>query len=279
MSDFENRLPELQTAYDRLVSSERPDMNAIQSLEDRVRELYTDSAGSEINAQIRDLLRNVGRLRRLQTSGSEVGGPAEQVKAARVWITVGTAKEMRQAYHILAGVLTTNPDHAEAYDVLMQALDKAPNLANDIRNLLTDLNTPRSQTFLQQMDRDQRNADGRLAEIESPPPSPKVEFGRDIEALKSQMMNVYYAGDYPEALKLCMQILEVDPNNDEVQQYQARADDLVKRGVIPDTRLPLAARVAFNKGNSAARAGLYDRSACARIGTQPSPRRRRACRR
>lgn len=67
----------------------------------------------------------------------------------------------------------------------------------------------------------------------------------------------YYAGEYYETIDILSDVLRVDKDNKEALDRLALSEDNIKRGVVPDTRVPFEARAAFGRGQSLERAKKY----------------------
>ncbi len=79
-----------------------------------------------------------------------------------------------------------------------------------------------------------------------------------IQQLLARARHFYYAGEYQEAIELLSQVLLIDPNNREARDRLEQSEDSLRRGFVPDSRVPFEARVAFGRAQSLERAGRYE---------------------
>ena len=94
--------------------------------------------------------------------------------------------------------------------------------------------------------------------VQPPPSAPPPGPAQDLNAQVAQMTQVYYAGDYKQAVDLANRILEHQADNPTALEYRQKSEENMLRGIVPDHRIPFDARVAYNRANSLARAGSYD---------------------
>ena len=97
-----------------------------------------------------------------------------------------------------------------------------------------------------------------LEPVQPPPSAPPPGPTQDLNAQVAQMTQVYYAGDYKQAVDLANRILEHQVDNPTALEYRQKSEENMLRGIVPDHRIPFDARVAYNRANSLARAGSYD---------------------
>lgn len=104
------------------------------------------------------------------------------------------------------------------------------------------------------------------APVAAPPPAPDVaqmdvqpaaEDG-SLKALLAAANHKYYAGDYYEAIDAYTDVLRRYPDNAEAADRLAKTEDNIRRGVVPDRRVPFEARAAFGRAQSLERAGRYE---------------------
>lgn len=82
--------------------------------------------------------------------------------------------------------------------------------------------------------------------------------GNDVDGMLSELTQLYYAGDYQQAIDLANRILAQQAGNPTALEYREKSEDNLIRGVVPDHRIPFDARVSYNRANSLVRAGNYD---------------------
>ncbi len=80
----------------------------------------------------------------------------------------------------------------------------------------------------------------------------------DIAQRLSNARRLFYAGDYYEAIDALTEILQLDPENREARERLAQVEDNIRRGVVPDSRVPFEARAAFGRAQSLERAGRFE---------------------
>lgn len=68
----------------------------------------------------------------------------------------------------------------------------------------------------------------------------------------------YYAGEYYAAIDVLSEVLRLEPENAEARKRLDEAEDNIIRGIVPDTRVPYEARVAFGRGQSLERAHKFE---------------------
>ncbi|MBI5715012.1 MAG: hypothetical protein HZC38_16560, partial [Chloroflexi bacterium] len=69
---------------------------------------------------------------------------------------------------------------------------------------------------------------------------------------------LFYAGDYYEASDVLTEILRLSPDDQEAKDRLAQIEDNIRRGIVPDSRVPFEARVAFGRAQSLERAGRFE---------------------
>jgi len=80
----------------------------------------------------------------------------------------------------------------------------------------------------------------------------------DIEQRLSDGRRLFYAGEYYSAIDLFAEVLRIEPNNREARERLANSEDYIRRGIVPDTRVPFEARVAFGRAQSLERAQRFE---------------------
>jgi len=270
MSDLDLQLKQLMSNFEGL--QQKPDESAIRDLEEQANKLLKASGGSPVNNDVWELLKEVIAFRRGLTDDQPAIDVEKLLRAARVRIRNATPTDQRGAFELLQQVLEAEPDNLDAYTLLEELLAGNADFTDDVRQLLEPLahTVDRAAEILRRI----RPAAG-LEPGRTPPPHPNANSTysagassgpgvspspsqSEVEALLARMIDAYYQGEYPEAIKLCIKVLELDPRNATAREYKDKAEDFLERGVVPDTRITLPARIAYNRGFSAKRAGLYE---------------------
>lgn len=257
MNALQAQLSELQVEYEQLQANYIPEN--VEDLERRVRELYVAAAGNDaLQIQARDLLRKTRELRQKPESQSE--SPVEMVNKARVRINLGgTVQDFRDAIDMLDNVLRLDPDNVQAVELLESIALKSPSLKNEVIEMLRRLSSSQAREAVERIDKPSQTEPSRSkTESTSSTASPRAPASDEVEILQKQLIDIYYQGEYRRTIQICNSILSYDPDNRLAKEYKAKAEDYIQRGVVPDVRLPLDARIAFNRGTSAIRASQYE---------------------
>ncbi len=80
----------------------------------------------------------------------------------------------------------------------------------------------------------------------------------DISGKLAAARRLFYAGDYFEAVDALTEILQLDPDNREARERLAQVEDNLKRGIVPDSRVPFEARAAYGRAQSLERASRFE---------------------
>ncbi len=181
---------------------------------------------------------------------------------ARVRVNIAnTPSAHREALGLLSQVLQSEPDNDEAYDLLEAIATKGLIPSNNVEAVLSPLTTIRAVQLLRQIQSPGSTARPAGAAVGGsvPSASPGLPSATQdqVNVLLEQLTQVYYEGKYQEAINLSLRVLQLDPNNLSAKEYQAKADDYLRRGVVAETRIPLLARTKYNRARSAIRASLY----------------------
>ena len=95
-------------------------------------------------------------------------------------------------------------------------------------------------------------------------PEPEASLARserpsaDIVEKLTNAKRLFYAGDYLEAIDALTEVLSEAPGNEEARDRLAQAEDNLRRGIVPDNRVPFEARAAYGRAQSLERAGRFE---------------------
>ena len=276
MTDLERQLEAMREELEHL--RQAPDENRLREMEQEGQDLLRQTVGSALNTQAEALFTEILTVKRsLVTSAPQITDTAAELDAllrrARVRVkTASDPQDYRGALDFIHQVLDLNAETPEAYDLLEKLLGKAPDLQENAISLLTPLATrnSRAKEVLQRLGTPSSGGGfpsgaPRQPDFSPPPPQPSgtgftdgaAALPTDLDELRRRMTDLYYQGEYREAINLCNRILSLAPNDEQVKDYRIKAEDYLNRGFVPDNRIPLQARMAYNRGNSAKRAGMY----------------------
>ncbi|MBN1922178.1 MAG: SH3 domain-containing protein [Anaerolineae bacterium] len=276
MTDLERQLETMREELNRL--RQIPDESRLREMEQEGQDLLRQTAGSALNAQAETLFKEILTIRRSTVTPSpQITDTAAELDAllrrARVRVkTASDPAEYRGALSFVHQVLDLDAETPEAYDLLEKLIGRAPDLQETAITLLTPLaaRSSRAREVLQRLSAPSPEGGGpsgapRHPDISPPPPQPPgprifdggATLPTDLDELRRRMTDLYYQGEYREAINLCNKILGISPNDEQAKDYRIKAEDYLNRGFVPDIRIPLQARMAYNRGNSAKRAGMY----------------------
>ncbi len=148
---------------------------------------------------------------------------------------------------------------------ILSAMESAANAKAELRQVTTELLT--STDLAQAADvqalltRLARPAPAPLSDQRSPSSDaapPVSELSPEIFQQLGQARRLFYAGDYYEAADALTAILRAAPNAQEARERLAQIEDHIKRGIVPDSRVPFEARTAFGRAQSLERAGRFE---------------------
>jgi tetratricopeptide (TPR) repeat protein len=123
--------------------------------------------------------------------------------------------------------LQENPDNREVYIMLLDAVQDNPTLREKVRNLLLDMSKKGSKF-----------AESALHDLPS-----------SVQDLLADADDVYYAGQYDEAIKLYLQVLKLNPQNERAKDHINKAEIKRLAGEL-DTDLPRAAVQYYRRARS-----------------------------
>ncbi|MCI0712920.1 MAG: tetratricopeptide repeat protein, partial [Chloroflexi bacterium] len=262
MDDLRQALDELQEAVERLPSSATA--AEIAPLEDQARALLAESKNTPFEDEARQLFNELARM------SSPANIPADDpelrsiLRRARIRIDIASDDhDYDEAIDILARALELNADSEEAQELLMQAARRSPQHEMQVQGLFDrydidlELGEPERYEEPEEDFAPPATVSKEPVQVVSQQP-PQPVANPQTQNLMSQLTQAYYAGDYSQAVDLANRVLAIDPSNVQAEDYRAKAEDNLVRGVVPDHRIPFDARVAYNRANSLVRAGNYD---------------------
>lgn len=257
MSDLRVLLDELRTKLNDLPDSATP--GQVSALENEARELLAQSKNTKFEDEARELFSIVAKRSAPSRAGQETGQVRGLLRRARIRIEIaGDDQDYDEAIDILAEALDIDPDNAETHDLLRQSAQRSSQHMLKVRGLTERygidlaLDAGRSQPT---------TAEPPPSTAETSAMSPnalEASAGNDNDGLLADVASAYYAGDYERTVDLAAQLLNVDPDNAQAQEYKQKSEDNIIRGIVPDHRIPFDARVAYNRANSLVRAGNYE---------------------
>jgi tetratricopeptide (TPR) repeat protein len=280
MRELERRLAELR----QRLQTAKPDEMA--NLERQARELLTDAKNTDYEEQARQLYTEMAQQSRRETAVSESDPVVRgMLRRARIRIEMaGDEDDIDDAIDILTDALASAPNDVNVIETLQQAASQSPQAAHRVRDLFnrygvsvdvqspstTQPSTPSDSTPNPYASTDPKQptqtpytpADATAPSTPSASSNtdeiPAVNGDTSLDGLLTQLNESYYAGDYQQTVDIANRILALDPNNQTAQEYRAKSEDNIVRGIVPDHRIPFEARVAYNRANSLVRAGNYD---------------------
>ncbi len=148
---------------------------------------------------------------------------------------------------------------------ILSALESAANAKAELRQVTTELlmSTDLAQAADVQALLTRLAQPAPAPRSEERPPSsdvapPLSELSPEIFQQLGQARRLFYAGDYYEAADALTAILRAAPNAQEARERLAQIEDHIKRGIVPDSRVPFEARTAFGRAQSLERAGRFE---------------------
>lgn len=254
----------------------------VEDLMNEARALLKESFQTEFEEEARETFRWL-RTRREQ---GEVEQPAavsapendaalfnQRLEKERNRIENGTLEDIESAIQGLTQLLLdmgfSGPEglRNDTLSLLSSAANKSSQMNSKVSEALGSAEMQSIPGVLNLLER----IKGSSGSMSQPPPQPgKADNGAprftqnfsatpagDTNEMLASARRVFYAGDYFEAIDLLEEILRSDPGNREAQTRKAQAEDNIKRGVVPDNRVPFEARAAFGRAQSLERAGRF----------------------
>ncbi len=267
MTDLTQQLAELRAQIEALSAASDPVL--VTDLENEARRLLTAAQNTPHEETARGLFALLAR-RTAEPDQPAESTPAREaetaeglLRRARIRIELaGDEDDVDEAIDILAAALSLDPHNAETLALLQQAARHSQMLTVKVRELL------QRYDIMLELEPVEAAPPPSPAPTQQAPASPPAEppaaagppghSSSKVQVLVSQMTQVYYAGDYQEAVNLANRVLEQQPDNPTALEYRQKAEDNILRGIVPDHRVPFEARVAYNRARSLVRAGNYD---------------------
>lgn len=260
MDDLRQALDELQEAVERLPSSATA--AEIAPLEDQARALLAESKNTLYEDEARQLFNELARMSSPANISADDPELRSILRRARIRIDIATDDhDYDEAIDILARALELNPDSEEAQELLIQAARRSPQHEMQVQGLFDRYGIDLALSEPDEEPEEESILPVAVSEepVQVVPEQPAQPVASpQTQNLMSQLTQAYYAGDYSQAVDLANRVLAVDPSNVQAEDYRAKAEDNLVRGVVPDHRIPFDARVAYNRANSLVRAGNYD---------------------
>ncbi len=282
MSDLQSRLEMLRQRVQSLPPNAPPD--AISKLEREARELMTNAKNTPHESAAQALFADIARLGKSSPATPRTADDDAQanvrglLRRARIRIEIaGDDDDLDEALDLLADVFAKTNDNPESIDLAQQAAAQSPMAAQRVKDLFNrynvdaDVQPPQSPEPPASQPDNQQQPDPPRYPSSSGYPAPEENMGdgdsggqgstyngNDLDAMLSEVTELYYAGDYQKAIDLANRILTQQPGNPTALEYREKAEDNLIRGVVPDHRIPFDARVSYNRANSLVRAGNYD---------------------
>lgn len=277
MQDIQRRLENLRHRLQNASAAEMPD------IEQQARSLLTEAKNTPYETDAQALFADVARANMNREQSAEQANPAIRglLRRARIRIEMaGDDDDIDEAIDILTDAVGINPNDADVIELLQQAAAQNGQAAQRVRDLFNrygvdaEVTPPSRRTDTV----NQATQPTRIPDDALPPPRynvPQTSTGEvprvsddsqsmgamdynDTDAMMSELTESYYAGNYQQTIEAANRILNRDPDNQTAQDYRAKSEDNLVRGVVPDHRIPFEARVSYNRANSLVRAGNYD---------------------
>lgn len=141
---------------------------------------------------------------------------------------------------------------------ILNALGAAAGLHGQLRRKVMDaLDNPEDRAAPDVQHMLARLPQGPATASESGAPT-TADAAQDMTQDMARARRMIYAGDYYEAIEALTAILRMQPDHAEAGERLAQVEDNIKRGIVPDARVPYEARVAFGRAQSLERAGRIE---------------------
>ncbi len=188
----------------------------------------------------------------------------KRVQHEQMRLNDGSLNDMKLA---VSGLYAALCDLGEGEDSLLRgdilkalesAAGKHGQLRRDVKEMLASPDHSRYsdvQALLQRIDQSPLDAASTSSTAASDSYSTTDIFQRHANARR-----LFYAGDYYEAADVLTEILRLSPDDQEAKDRLAQIEDNIRRGIVPDSRVPFEARVAFGRAQSLERAGRFEES-------------------
>ncbi|MEM6285131.1 MAG: tetratricopeptide repeat protein, partial [Chloroflexota bacterium] len=280
MNNLQSRLEMLR----QRVRSLPPDapQDAKSQLEREARELMADAKNTPYESTAQQLFAEIARRgapRPQETRSAESESSTEVrglLRRARIRIEIaGDDDDLDNALDLLADVFAKDNKNDEAIDLAQQAAAQSQLAAQRVKDLFNRYKvdasvngssesetappqapaTPRYPTSsgYPEPENDIRGGNGGTL-----PGQGGMYSSTNVDAMMSELTQLYYSGDYQQVIEIANKVLAVQPGNPTALEYREKSEDNIIRGVVPDHRIPFDARVSYNRANSLVRAGNYD---------------------
>ena len=268
--------PELDDLRQRSQSANYEQMDGLLS---EARALLKKAFQTELEEDARQLFREIRE--RAEKSASQEASSAsadevvtellKRIQKEETRSGTGIMDDIQLAINGLGEILKQTPPQnkavrQEAFSVLEKIALKGPIMRKKVEDMLKSDEIQQTEDIidlLQRLGRSQSSPrDVHEPSTESSKHTPSSSSaGRSSSEVDDKLANArrkFYAGEYYDAIDLLSEVLRVDPKNAEALQRLAQAEDNIKRGVVPDTRIPFEACSAYGKAQSLERAQKYE---------------------
>lgn len=198
---------------------------------------------------------------------------AKRIQRERARSETGSMEDLQLAINGLGDILKqtdpqNKPIRTDALSVLKMIADKGPVMSRKVEDLLKSeefQQTGDITDLLIQLGRPQSSPSKSEREIPEPGAGKATSVANDSSSSGGNTQDKlasarrkFYAGEYYDAIDILSEVLRVEPNNQEARDRITQAEDNIKRGFVPDTRVPFEARVAYGRATSLERAKKYE---------------------
>ena len=268
VTDSRSLREQVESLRQQMTTAAGPD--DLAPLLNQARTLLKSTFQTEVEADMQSLFRELRS--RLQTGAAaavrnnQTAQLIRQFQSEQVRLASVALDDREQAVEALGRLLKETGEGATASlrGQILQALEDAisadPRLRRKVLDVLEALGNPPGPD-IQVLSEKLKQMPASLppdqhAEADTKATATSTEPG--IEQRLSQARRFFYAGDYYEAIDALTDILRLAPNNQEAKDRLAQVEDNIRRGTVPDSRVPFEARVAYGRAQSLERAGRFD---------------------
>lgn len=149
---------------------------------------------------------------------------------------------------------------SDALDGLEIAAEKSPNLRQKVDQILKSPEMSQANDIPELLDQFDQGHPATLPEealtsslFDGIPTQAAIGQPGAEQLVRANWL--FHTGEYYEALEIFSEVLRLDPHNQEAQIQLAQIEYNIERGIVPDSLVPPAARVAFGRAQSLERAG------------------------
>jgi|GEM_PF-2957944 len=243
-----------------------------ESLLNEARTLLKSAFQTADEEEVRDLFRELRDRAEAAASATRLGIETtalsqhdqilRRVQHEQMRLNAGSFNDMKLA---VSGLYDALCDLGEGEDPLLRgdilnalesAAGKHAQLRREVREMLASPNHSRYS-----------DVQALLQRIEQSPldivSTPSASVSDDRSAVDNSQRHAnarrhFYAGDYYEAADVLTEIIRLSPDDQEAKDRLAQIEDNIRRGIVPDSRVPFEARVAFGRAQSLERAGRFE---------------------